>query len=176
MNIDWVKKLMRKRQAGKVPPPANETSTTPTNEAVLAEMHEMRGELARLKVNDPKFIAAVNYIMDKDQVEGLKTIIERSIGAVDHAVPYVLNSDTFNEFLANAGLEVVIDEAVQHNSQYCPLMLDGGSFGISVHNNPLHYDLVVFVVASNHVIYMNKAAHWHFDSSYGKLKQELLSY
>ena len=45
--------------------------------------------------------------------------------------------------------------------------MNEGSFGIPVHNNPLHYDLAVFVVASNHVIYMNNAAHWHFDESYG---------
>jgi hypothetical protein len=172
MNIDWVMKLMRKMHAAKAHLAANEDPTALTHEAVLAEIHKMQGELARLKTDDRKFIAAATYIMDEDCAKGLKTIIERTIGTVDHAVPYVLKSDTFDDFLSNAGLDLVIDEAVQVSFQYNRLMLEGAAFGVPVHNNPLDYDRAVFVVASNHAIYMNSAAHWYFDWSYGKFKKQ----
>jgi hypothetical protein len=171
MKIDWVMKLMGKKQTAKTNLPAAEAPTSPTHEEILAEIHRMQGELDRLKAEDPKFMAAVNYILDEDRAKGLKTIVEHTVGTADNAVPYVLKSETFDDFISNAGLDLVIDEAVQVSFQYNRLMLEGGAFGVPAHNNPLDYERAVFVVASDNVIYMNSAAHWHFEWSYSQFKK-----
>jgi hypothetical protein len=160
----WLgRQLSRSKKAVKITPPTNQDP---------AAIKKMRNESGELDTDDPNFIAAVNYIMDEDAAKGLKTIIEHSIGTVDKAVPCLLKSETFDDFLSHAGLALVIDEAVKDNHQYNRLMSAGSSFGVPAHNNPLEYDLATFVVASNKTIYMNRAAHWHFDSSYKTFKEQ----
>ena len=171
MKIKWVMQWMRKKRSAKINLAAHEVPTSPLHDVLLADSHKMQGELTSLNAEDPKFTAAVNYIMDEDRAKGLKTIIEHTVDTVDKAVPYVLKSETFDEFLSNVGLMLMMDEAAQVSFQYNRLMLEGGAFGVAAHNNPLDYDRAVFVVTSNHAIYMNRAAHWHFASSYSKFKK-----
>lgn len=154
--------LIRAKKPAKIMPPANQR---------LAAINKTGNAIAALKANDPQFIAAVNYFTDEDCAKGFKTIIEHTIGTVDQAVPYVLKSSTFDDFLSNIGLNPVIDEAVQVSSEYNHLLLGGRSFGIPSHNNPLDYDRAVFVVTSNNAIYMNRAAHWYLDWSYTTFKK-----
>jgi len=116
--------------------------------------------------------AAADYITDDSRAEGFQTIIELTVGTADKAVPCVLKSETFDDFLTNAGLHLVMDEAVQVSFQYNRLMSGGRSFGVPAHNNPLEYDRAVFVVAANHTIYMNRAAHLHFDGSFTAFKKQ----
>jgi len=135
------------------------------------EMEKLTVQFQEQSKQDPKFLEVINYVIDENRAKGLRTIIEKSIGAIDKAVPIIQKSETFNVFMANAGVTLDISDSVSPHSFY-PQMSGLMSFGVPSFENPFKYDMATFVVEKNKVLHLNIAANKHFDWSYATFKRQ----
>lgn len=143
----------------------------PQSEEFLSKLAELNKQISELKTQDPKFIEILNYVIDDKRTHGLRTIVERCIGSVDKAVPLIQQSETFGDFLNNAGVKLDVNENVKQGFQY-PLMNGQQTFAVPTPNNPLVNEWATFTTESNGMVHMNTPAHRHFDWSYFTFKKQ----
>jgi len=160
------------KEAGQKPLANNEDSRAllMQNEVLLAELNE-QNEKTKLKAPQPEFLEILNYIIDENRTKGFRNIIERCIGPVASAVPLVEQSDTFDEFMENAGIKLDITDKIKAPSEY-PNMTGHQQFGVPKQDNPFGTDMANFTIEGDHTVHMNGAAHRHFDWSFITFKKQ----
>ena len=171
--ITWRLFLRRQKQAIKAEGRANDGQQSlllKQNEALLAQLNELN-EKIMLNTQDPKFLEILNYVIDDNRAKGFRYIVERCIGSVEKAVPLVEQSDTFDEFMENAGLKLDVPDKIKTPLEY-PNMNGHQQFGVASLNNPLGTDMANFTIEGNHTVHMNPAAHMHFDWSFLTFKKQ----
>jgi hypothetical protein len=142
-----------------------------SDKLLIAEIQKLKAQISEQTAQDPRFMEVIKYIIDDYKAKGLKYIIEHSIGSIDKAVPLILKSNSFDEFMANAGITLDVTDSVQLGFAY-PQMNGQMSFGVAAMGNPLGTDMATFVIEKNKVIHMNNAAHSHYDWSYITFKKK----
>lgn len=75
---------------------------------VLAEIGTLRHELSETRKLDPDFLTTLRFIIDDSHNHGLRYLIEQTIGPIDKAIPFLIKSRTFDEFIKNIGWNVKI--------------------------------------------------------------------
>ncbi len=144
--------------------------------SVLAEVITMREEMRAQQKTNPVFITAIRYIVDENRAKGFKYLIEHIVGPPDKAVQLILESKTFDEFVAKAGAKMEVKEQfdIRPTMIASPNDFFGAmSFGVPSMTNPLGTEQAHFAIRRNNVIEMNSAAHNHFDWTYHGLKMEI---
>lgn len=142
---------------------------------VLAEIKTLRQELGDNKKNDPRFLYAIRFIIDEDRAKGFKYLIEHAIGPIDKAIAIILESKSFDEFLAKAGCKLVLNNELHvtlgmfNPNDTLGLM----SFGVPSMDNPTGTSRADFIIRKDQTIEMNAAAHSHFDWTYHTLIMEI---
>jgi hypothetical protein len=139
------------------------------SEELFKQLSELNDKLT-LKSQDPKFLEILNYIIDEARAKGLRTIVENCLGAVDKAVPFVQQSETFDEFLENAGLKLVVIDSDKTSIAY-PNLNGHFQFGVPSQDNPLANDFASVTIEGTHIVHMNRPAHTHFDWSFVTFKR-----
>lgn len=137
------------------------------NEQLSASLKELNDKIA-LGAQDPRFLEIINYIIDEGRAKGLRSIVERCLGSVDKGVPFIQQSDTFDEFMENANIKLNIVET----SPVSPFASNGHSqFGVASRENPYGYDNVYVTIEGTNTVHMNSAGHKHFDWSFVTFKK-----
>ena len=77
---------------------------------VLSEVMTLRHDLNdRRATLDQRFLTAFRFLVDDDNKE-YRQLIVRTVGPIDTALPLVLQSTTFDEFVHNAGITLKVFE------------------------------------------------------------------
>jgi hypothetical protein len=87
------------------------------------------------------------------------------------AIPFIKQSETFDEFLQNAGVKLDVTDAIKTPLQY-PLMNGHQQFGVPKVDNPIENEFANLTTESNGIIHMNTTAHRHFDWLYFTFKKQ----
>jgi hypothetical protein len=142
---------------------------------VLAEIKTLRQELGNVQEKDPRFLQIIRYIIDENRAKGFKTLIERTIGPIDQAVPLILEAESFDDFIKKAGWTLVLREAGAKliTPEMGHQIYGAMSFGVPAMDNPLGFDRAEFLIRNDRTIEMNPAAHSHFDWTYHDLKMQI---
>ena len=72
---------------------------------ILSEVQTLRHELLKDKGNEPaRYLRATKFLLNEKKWQNeYKKIVEMLLGGIDQAIPLMLKSNTFDDFLENAG-------------------------------------------------------------------------
>ena len=132
---------------------------------VLAEIKTLRHELAGQRKFDPDFLAALRFILDDRHAQGYRYLLEHTVGPLDKAIPMLIASKTFEEFVAMVGYQLVVsaDIDVLKDGKADPKMMGAMAFHVPWGEGPNNMAKAEFMVCSDRRLVMNKPAKGHFD-------------
>jgi hypothetical protein len=139
------------------------------NEQLSSQLKELN-EKIQLSTQDPKFLEILNYIIDEGRARGLRAIVETCLGSVDKGVQFIQQSETFDEFMGNAGLRLDVIDAEKTSLAY-PNLNGHFQFGVPAQDNPLNIEFASVTIEGNKIVHMNRPAHRHFDWSFVTFKK-----
>ncbi len=141
---------------------------------VLAEIAALRHQLSPGGSLDPDFMTALRFVIDDRVNKGLRSLIEYTTGAVDKAVPLLLDSSTFDEFMQKSGCSVRIQN--DYDLHTAPLPPSGfvGSMEFGAPDESGNgYQTAEFTAFHDGTVIMNEVAKRHFDWIVGELHRHV---
>lgn len=138
----------------------------------VRKLNQLRAEFEKHKAQDPRFIAAFNFVIDEN-VKSLKHIIAETIGTPDKAIPFILNANTFKEFWIYAGIKLVIDDNLEINEEVAK---KGGasSFWVPNLDDPIGPNqLAKAAMQRGKCVTMNNVAYLYYDWAYFSFKKTI---
>lgn len=142
---------------------------------VLAEIKTLRHELADQRKLDPDFLTTLRFILDDRRAQGYRYLIENTVGPIDKAIPILIKSKTFDEFMKKSGYAITVSNKVDiiKDNEPNPKMTGAMTFGTPSPGEPKGVARAEFLILSDQAVIMNVAAKGHFDWVYQELKKQI---
>jgi len=144
---------------------------------VLSEIKTLRHELLKDKGTEPiRYLKGTRFILSENEnIKDLRHLSERISGGLDIAIPRLLESSTFEEFIRHSGgtLEILEDKDLNYASQKKEDPFINFSFRVVGFNEndrtPIIASLVLF---KDKRLKLNKTAKEVFDKTFDEFKKE----
>lgn len=134
---------------------------------VLAEIGTLRHELSESRKPDPDFSTTLRFILDDSHNSGLQYLIKHTIGPIDKAIPFLIKSRTFDEFIKNIEWNVKIrndlDTIKPSVLDYELDMMGMMHFMVPAPKEDMGFGKACFAICKDKTLIMNNYAKCHFD-------------
>lgn len=133
---------------------------------VLAEIGTLRHELSESRKLDPDFLTTLRFIIDDSRNTGLRYLIEHTIGPIDKAIPFLIESRTFKEFIEKIEWNIKIQNDL--DTMKPPIFDEVGimgmmSFAVPAPKEERGFGKACFATCKDKTVIMNNYAKRHFD-------------
>ncbi|MCG3148537.1 MAG: hypothetical protein PCFJNLEI_01981 [Verrucomicrobiae bacterium] len=137
-------------------------------------IQEPKSKFGREFELDPDFLTALRFVYDEQRNSGFRYLIEHICGPIDKAVPRLLKSLTFEDFIDDVGYKIVIREDVGIVKDGKPVsgMVGAMSFGIPS-STKQGWSKAEFLIQMDHTIVMNEQTKAYFDWLFRELKKHV---